>query len=166
MRQEKKKTMWSVKFHDFQKHNITWDTMLWRCREDVISRRTAWFARIRIMQKKHTLSLNMMISIVWYMIWTVSTVMILNMKSFPPPPSPKITVNFSIFRKIDAKKYLKTNFMFTMRYYYCKIQYLSPTYQNVLPSDIVTSISFSKSEDESTQEMDQYIITEFHWMKS
>ena len=77
----KKKTMWSVKFHDFQKHNITWDTMQWRCREDLISSRTAWFARTRIVQKKHTLSLNMMISITWYVIWTVPTVIILNMKS-------------------------------------------------------------------------------------
>ena len=52
MNETGKKTMWSVKFHDFQKHNITWDTMQWRCREDVISRRTAWFARTRNLQKK------------------------------------------------------------------------------------------------------------------
>ena len=41
----------------FTKHNITWDTMLRRCREDDISRRTMWFARTRILQKaekKHT----------------------------------------------------------------------------------------------------------------
>ena len=49
----RKKTTWSVKFHDFQKHNITWDTIQWKCRKDDISRRTAWFARTRILQKKN-----------------------------------------------------------------------------------------------------------------
>ena len=74
---QKKKTTWSVKCHDFQKHNITWDTMLRRCREDDISRRTVWFARTRILQKKKNihLSLSMLISITWYVIWTIPMIM-------------------------------------------------------------------------------------------
>ena len=61
---------------------------------------------------------------------------------------------YIIFREIDVKKYSETNFINIMRYYQCKIQYLPPTCQNVLPSNVVTSVSLTKSQDEFTQEND------------
>ena len=143
------KTTWSMRFHDFQKHNISWDTMQWRCREDVISRRTAWFARTRICKKKKK---HAHYPWTW---WSQSRDMWFGRYRW----SWRLKIwsqifadhcEFIIFREIDVKKYSETNFMLTMRYYYCNIQYLSPTCQNVLPSDVVTSVSFTKSEGEST----------------
>ena len=112
----KKKTTWSVKFHDFQKHNITWDTILRRCWEDDVSRRTVWFARTRILRKaeKHTFypwawwsrSRDMWFGRyrwswrlnIWYQIFADDC-------------------KYIIFREIDVKKYSETNFMKIMRYY-------------------------------------------------
>ena len=148
----RKKTTWSVKFHDFQKHNITWDTIQWRCRKDDISRRTVWFARIRNLQKKkHTLY-----PWVW---WSRSRDMWFGRYRW----SWRLKIWSQIFadhceyiivREIDVKKYSETNFINIMRYYQCKIQYLPPTCQNVLPSNVVTSVSLTKSEGEFTQEND------------
>ena len=59
---------------------------------------------------------------------------------------------YIIVREIHVKKYSETNFINIMRYYQCKIQYLSPTCQKDLPSNVVTSVSLTKSEGEFTQE--------------
>ena len=102
------KTMWSVKCHDFQKHNISWDTMQWRCRKDDISRRTAWFARTRILQKKK----NILYS---WVCWSRSRDMSFGRYLW----SWRLKIWYLIFadyckyiivREIDVKKYSETNF--------------------------------------------------------
>ena len=141
-----------MKFRDFQKHNITWDTMLRRCREDDISRRTMWFARTRILQKaeKHifypwawwSLSRDM-----WFGRYRWSWRLNIYKIRFS-----QITVNILSWEKLTWRSIRKPIFMKIMRYYQCQIQYLSPTCQNVLASNVVTSVSLTKAEGEFTQE--------------
>ena len=149
LQEQRRRDLWSSTI--FKKHNITWDTIQWRCRQDDFSRRTAWFARTRILQKKNihypwvywSRSRDMWFGRyrwscrfkIWYQIFADHC-------------------EFIIFREIDVKKYSETNFINIIRYYQCKIQYLSPTCQKDLPSNVVTSVSLTKSEGEFTQESD------------
>ena len=113
--------------------------------------RVPLFCKKRLKKKTYILSLSMMISITWYVIWKIPIVMTLKYMKSDFRRSLWI---YHLQRNWREEVFGKQIFMNIFRYYQCQIQYLSPTLQNVLPSNVVTSVSLTKSKEEFTQEND------------
>ena len=161
-----KKTTWSMMFHDFQKHNITWDTIQWRYREDDISRWTVWFARIRNLQnveKNHTLSLSMMISITWYVIWTIPMIMTIKymisdfLRSLWKNHLSEKLAWRSIRKQILCILWDIINVRFSIFLRHVKMFFHQMSWHQSHPQNQKVNLHMK---------MTHYILSKFHWMKS